>query len=91
MEKVAVQSANWSQTETLEKMETIIQAPPTIKGVISGNDTMAMGAPAAFKAAGMTDAIVVGFDGSPDVVVRSRCSLEGHSCHTLLRSRTSIE
>lgn len=61
------QSANWSQTEAFEKMETIIQANPDIKGVICGNDTMAMGAMAALNAAGKGDVIVVGFDGSNDV------------------------
>ncbi len=64
---VAKQSANWSQTEAFEKMQTILQANPEIKGVISGNDTMAMGAWAALEAAGRTDVIVVGFDGSNDV------------------------
>lgn len=67
MEMVAQQSANWSQTEAYEKMETILQANPDIKGVISGNDTMAMGAIAALQAAGRNDVIVVGFDGSNDV------------------------
>lgn len=67
MNMVAQQSANWSQTEAYEKMETILQANPDIKGVISGNDTMAMGAWAALEAAGRTDVIVVGFDGSNDV------------------------
>ena len=67
MVMVARQSANWSQTEAFEKMESIIQANPDIKGVICGNDTMAMGAQAALNAAGMGDVIVVGFDGSNDV------------------------
>jgi len=44
LKMVARQSANWSQTEAYEKMESIIQANPEIKGVICGNDTMAMGA-----------------------------------------------
>ena len=48
-------------------MESILQANPDIKGVISGNDTMAMGAYAALEAAGRKDVIVVGFDGSNDV------------------------
>jgi erythritol transport system substrate-binding protein len=64
---VAQQSANWSQTEAFSKMEAILQANPDIKGVISGNDTMAMGASAALVAAGRKDVIVVGFDGSNDV------------------------
>ena len=67
MKLAAKQSANWSQTEAFEKMQTILQANPEIKGVISGNDTMAMGAWAALEAAGRTDVIVVGFDGSNDV------------------------
>jgi erythritol transport system substrate-binding protein len=67
LKMVARQSANWSQTEAYEKMESIIQANPEIKGVICGNDTMAMGAMAALKAAGKGDVIVVGFDGSNDV------------------------
>src|SRR3546814_6730561 len=45
----------------------MLQANPQIKGVIAGNDTMALGAWAALKAAGRTDVIVVGFDGSDDV------------------------
>ncbi|REK64061.1 MAG: D-ribose ABC transporter substrate-binding protein [Cohnella sp.] len=67
MKMVARQSANWSQTEAFSKMQSIIQANQDIKGVICGNDTMAMGAMAALKAAGMKDVIVVGFDGSNDV------------------------
>ncbi|TCQ79684.1 erythritol-binding protein [Ochrobactrum sp. BH3] len=67
MKMVAQQSANWSQTEAFTKMQSILQANPDIKGVISGNDTMAMGAWAALEAAGRKDVIVVGFDGSNDV------------------------
>jgi erythritol transport system substrate-binding protein len=67
MKMVARQSANWSQPEAFKVMESILQANPGIKGVISGNDTMAMGAHAALVAAKRTDVIVVGFDGSNDV------------------------
>lgn len=67
MKMVARQSANWSQPEALTKMETIIQGNKNIKGVICGNDTMAMGAMAALKAAGLGHVIVVGFDGSNEV------------------------
>ena len=67
LKMVARQSANWSQTEAFDKMESILQANPDIKGVICGNDTMAMGAMAALKAAGKGKVIVVGFDGSNDV------------------------
>ncbi|WP_337029036.1 D-ribose ABC transporter substrate-binding protein [Pantoea agglomerans] len=64
MKMVAQQSANWSQTEAFSRMETLLQKHPNIVGVISGNDTMALGAEAALKAAGKTSVIVVGFDGS---------------------------
>ena len=67
MKMVATQCANWSQTEAYSKMETIIQANKDIKGVICGNDTMAMGAMAALKAAGLKGVVVVGLDGSDDV------------------------
>ncbi|SAK46276.1 sugar ABC transporter substrate-binding protein [Caballeronia hypogeia] len=67
MKMVERQSANWSQTEAYRVMETILQSHPDIKGVIAGNDTMAMGASAALKAAKRSDVIVVGFDGSNDV------------------------
>ena len=67
LEMVAQQTANWSQTEAFGVMESMLQANPDIKGVISGNDTMAMGAYAALEAAGRGDVIVVGFDGSNDV------------------------
>ncbi len=67
LKMVAQQSANWDQTEAYNKMETILQANPSVKGVIAGNDTMALGAYAALKAAGRTDVIVTGFDGSNEV------------------------
>ncbi|GLY19363.1 D-ribose ABC transporter substrate-binding protein [Kineosporia rhizophila] len=68
LEMVAQQTANWDQAEALSKTQTILQAHPKIKGIIAGNDTMALGAQAALDAAGRDDVIVVGFDGSPDVV-----------------------
>jgi len=67
LKMVAQQSANWDQTEALQKTQTVLQAHPKIKGIIAGNDTMALGAYAALKAAKKTDVIVAGFDGSPDV------------------------
>ncbi|HYW45032.1 MAG TPA: D-ribose ABC transporter substrate-binding protein [Bryobacteraceae bacterium] len=72
LKPVARQSANWSQTEAFQKMETILQGSRGIKGVIAGNDTMALGASAALKAGGLSKVIVVGFDGSPDVIAAIR-------------------
>jgi erythritol transport system substrate-binding protein len=69
LKKVAKQTANWDQQEAFNKMETIIQRNRDIQGVIAGNDTMALGAVAALKAAGMIKKVkVVGFDGSPDAI-----------------------
>jgi erythritol transport system substrate-binding protein len=65
---VAAQSANWSQAEAFSKTETILQAHGSIRGIIAGNDTMALGAVAAVKSAGLKDIRIVGFDGSPDAV-----------------------
>jgi erythritol transport system substrate-binding protein len=66
--QVARQSANWSQTEAYQKVETMLQGNRNIKGVIAGNDTMALGAAAALRNAGLDKVIVVGFDGSPDAI-----------------------
>jgi erythritol transport system substrate-binding protein len=68
LKMVAQQTANWDQAEALSKTQTILQAHPKIKGIIAGNDTMALGAQAALDAAGRKDVVVTGFDGSPDVV-----------------------
>ena len=68
LKMVGRQSANWDQREAFQKMETLIQGNRNIKGVIAGNDTMALGAMAALKAAGLGKVIVVGFDGSPDAI-----------------------
>lgn len=68
LKEVGRQSANWSQTEGFDKVQTMIQANHNLQGVIAGNDTMALGAVAALKAAGLTRVVVVGFDGSPDAI-----------------------
>jgi erythritol transport system substrate-binding protein len=65
---VAVQSANWSQAEAFQKTETMLQAHGEIAGIIAGNDTMALGAAAAVRSAGLTKILIVGFDGSPDAI-----------------------
>lgn len=65
MKMVAQQTANWDQNLAYQKMETILNSHPNLKGVISGNDNMAVGAAAAIKAAGKTLKII-GVDGSND-------------------------
>jgi erythritol transport system substrate-binding protein len=69
LEEVDKQSANWDQQEAFTKVETILQRSKDIDGIIAGNDTMALGAVAAVKAAGLIDKVkIVGFDGSPDAI-----------------------
>ncbi len=69
LEEVDKQSANWDQQEAFTKVETILQRDKDIDGIIAGNDTMALGAVAAVKAAGLIDKVkIVGFDGSPDAI-----------------------
>lgn len=70
--RVAAQSANWSQSEAFQKTETILQAHGNIRGIIAGNDTMALGAVAAVKSAARSGIVVTGFDGSPDAVAAIR-------------------
>ncbi len=69
MEMVAQETANWSQDEGFQVTEALLQQFPDVKGIIAGNDTMALGAQAAVMAAGMDDVIVVGFDGSDDAII----------------------
>ncbi len=66
--KAAAQSANWSQSEAFSKTETMLQAHSGLRGIIAGNDTMALGAAAAVRSAGLHGIKIVGFDGSPDAV-----------------------
>lgn len=67
MKMVAQDTANWDQQEAFTKVQTLLEANPDVKGIIAGNDTMALGAVAAVDAAGLTGKVIIaGFDGSPD-------------------------
>lgn len=83
LKKVASEVANWDRTQGYTKMQSILQANPNIKGVISGNDDMALGAIAALKEAGKLDQVKVGgFDGSPDA---AEAILKGEMEYTVLQ------
>ena len=69
---VSAQSANWSQSEAFSKTETMLQAHSGITGIIAANDTMALGAAAAVRSAGLKNIHITGFDGSPDAVAAVR-------------------
>ncbi|WP_413729877.1 D-ribose ABC transporter substrate-binding protein [Sodalis sp. RH22] len=66
MKMIARQDAKGNLLEGKRIMDSILQAHPDIKGVISGNGPVALGAIAALKAAGRKDVTVVGIDGSND-------------------------
>ena len=87
MKMVAQETANWDQAEALQKTQTLLQSNKGVKGIIAGNDTMALGAQAALNAAGMKDVIVVGFDGSPDVAASI---LKGEIEATVLQPASQI-
>jgi erythritol transport system substrate-binding protein len=87
LKMVAQQSANWDQTQAYNDMQTILQAHPDIKGVICGNDTMALGAEAALKAAGKTNIVVGGLDGSPDAL---GSITQGGMKYTVLQQATKL-
>jgi erythritol transport system substrate-binding protein len=72
LKMVAAQSANWSQSEAFQKTEIMLQAHSNIAGIIAGNDTMALGAAAAIKSAGLKNIRITGFDGSPDALAAIR-------------------
>ena len=72
LHRVSAQSANWSQSEAFQKTETMLQAHGGIRGIIAGNDTMALGASAAVKSSGLNGIVITGFDGSPDAIAAIR-------------------
>ncbi|MEK8026060.1 D-ribose ABC transporter substrate-binding protein [Pseudaquabacterium rugosum] len=81
--KAGSEVANWDRTQGHNKMQSMLQANPDIKGVISGNDEMALGAIAALKKAGKMKGMVVGgFDGSPDAVAAVKA---GDLAYTVLQ------
>ncbi|WP_196605211.1 D-ribose ABC transporter substrate-binding protein [Pectinatus haikarae] len=87
MKMVAQQTANWEQTEAYQKAETILQSNSDIKGIICGNDTMAIGAVAAIKNAGLKDVAVIGVDGSDEAAAAIR---EGTMTGTALQQAALI-
>ena len=88
MKMVAQQSANWSQTEAFQKMQTILQANPDIKGVISGQRYDGARRVRGAEGRGKNDVIVVGFDGSPDVIAEIKAG--GNIKATVLQPAAGI-
>ncbi|MBO6258214.1 MAG: D-ribose ABC transporter substrate-binding protein [Succinivibrio sp.] len=66
LRRVTMQIANWDQNLAYQKTERILSSYPNIKGIISGNDNMAVGATEAVIASSKPGIKIVGFDGSND-------------------------
>lgn len=66
IEIVASQTANFKRTEGMSVTENLLQKYTDVQGIIGCNDESALGGLQALKAAGMTDVLVAGFDGSVD-------------------------
>ena len=67
MQLVSQEIADWQQDEASQKTAEILKANPGIKGIICGNDTMAVGAIEAVKSSGIDgEIIIVGLDGSDE-------------------------
>ncbi len=63
MEVVAQQSADWDQTKAVNITSAILIQYPEIEAILCANDSMALGAVAAVKQAGLSERIkIVGFD-----------------------------
>jgi len=59
----ASQSANWETAQASRVASAMLTANPDLKALLCGNDSMALGAVAALREAGKSDAVlVVGFD-----------------------------
>lgn len=81
--KAGSEVGNWDRTQGHNKMQSLMQANPDVKGVMSGNDEMALGAIAALKEAGKLKGVLVGgFDGSPDAVAAVK---NGEMAYTVLQ------
>ncbi len=63
MNIVSSQSGYWETAKANQVVSAVVTAKPELKAVLCANDSMALGAVAAIKAAGKTkDILVVGFD-----------------------------
>lgn len=64
---VAQQDAKGNLQKSMSISEDLLQAHPDVVAIFGGNDPTALGALAAANAAGITDCLIYGVDGSPDI------------------------
>lgn len=68
LKMVARQPVNYDETRGFQLAGSILQAHPDIKGFVTGNDSIGLGAAAAVRSQDKTGMIVVGIDGGTDAV-----------------------
>jgi D-allose transport system substrate-binding protein len=61
-------NGDWDRQKSANVTNDTLQRSPDLKAVFAANDTMALGAVEALLAAGKTDVIVVGVDGTSDAI-----------------------
>ena len=71
---VASQSGEWEMAKANQVAAALLGEHPELKAFLCANDSMALGAVAARKAAGRSDVLVAGFDNISAVRGRSNCS-----------------
>lgn len=62
VELVANQACDWDTTKAYEATKDILTAHPDLKGIVAGNDNMALAAVNALQEMGKTDVLVYGVD-----------------------------
>ncbi len=74
IELLAKTDSNWSEAEALKNMTLWLQVFPKIDGVVAANDTMALGALKALKAAGLNGKVLVSGVDAKDAAVKAVAS-----------------
>ncbi len=90
---VAQQDARGNLQKSMGISEDLLQAHPNVVAIFGGNDPTALGALAAANAAGLTECLIYGVDGSPDIkseIARGKDSLiEGSGAQSPINIATT--
>lgn len=68
VEVVAEGTTDWDRAKAREVAETLLSSNPDVKFIIGYNDSVALGALAAARALNMTDFLLCGADGDPELL-----------------------
>lgn len=94
-EVVAQQDAKGNLEVSMGICEDLLQANGDVIAIFGGNDPTALGALAAANAAGMTDVLIYGVDGSPDIkteIASGESLIEGTGAQSPINiAKTSVD